>query len=100
MKAVRITKCVLYSRKTGHWSHKAVITVSNAPKIDPSARNINIAKNNAAKRFELGNFVTISGYATKASPTSDLTTSKTFLPDSCAIYPKILKTTLSKKKYN
>ena len=24
-------------RKAGHWSHTAVITVSNAPKIDPNA---------------------------------------------------------------
>ena len=50
-----------FSFWTYHWSQSAVITVSNAPKIDPNASKINIAKNNVAKRAEYGNLQTISG---------------------------------------
>ena len=34
------------------------MTVSNAPKIEPNAKEINMAKNKVAHKLELGNLVT------------------------------------------
>ena len=51
---VTTTSWGLYSLNTGHWSDIAVITVSNAPNIDPRARVINIRKNKADQTWEPG----------------------------------------------
>ena len=86
------------------------MTVSNAPKIEPNAKEINMAKNMVAHKLELGNLVTTfkmntyeyhyvcffvkrfkkesrltSGYTRNAKPGPSLTTVMTDLPESCAM---------------
>ena len=46
---VATTRWGLYGLRTGHWSDRAVITVSKAPKMDPSAKVINIRKKSTAQ---------------------------------------------------
>ena len=51
---VTMTSTGVWSLSTGHWSDSAVITVSNAPNIDPRARVISIRKKRNDQKLEPG----------------------------------------------
>ena len=51
---VTMTSTGVWSLNTGHWSDNAVITVSNAPNIDPRARVISIRKKRNDQKLEPG----------------------------------------------
>ena len=74
------TTCGLKALRTGQRSVRAVMTVSNAPKIEPRARVMSIKKKMADQACVKGIFVTTSGYTMKARPGPSSTTSLTDTP--------------------
>ena len=57
-----------WSNERSPWSETALTTVSNAPKMHPSAREMSMAKKRADQRLEAVILVRTSGYTMKARP--------------------------------
>lgn len=80
------------SLKCGHWSMTAVQMASIPPNCEPMPSMSIIKKNRIAHKCGIGIRSTASGYAMKAKPGPDWTTSATGTFRLCAIKPIIEKT--------